>query len=56
MPKLRRNIRRDAEAAAALKAMGYHVVALWECDVERDTWRAARAVTRALERRRLAVR
>lgn len=56
LPKLQRNVRRDAEAVAALEAMDYRVVALWECEVERDAPRAAKVVTQALRLKPLAPR
>lgn len=33
-PKLERNVRRDAEYLAALKAMGWSVLIIWECETE----------------------
>jgi DNA mismatch endonuclease (patch repair protein) len=32
LPKLQRNQERDAEAAAALKRLGWDVLVLWECE------------------------
>jgi DNA mismatch endonuclease (patch repair protein) len=37
--KLARNVERDARAAAALRDMGWKLLVLWECEVERgDGW------------------
>lgn len=33
LPKLERNRQRDAEALAALEALGWRVVTIWECEV-----------------------
>jgi DNA mismatch endonuclease, patch repair protein len=33
-PKLERNIRRQATADAAMAAIGWSVVTIWECDIE----------------------
>jgi len=33
--KLRRNAHRDRQNEAKLKALGWHVVTVWECDVRR---------------------
>ena len=35
-PKLARNVQRDAENAAALEAMGWGVLVVWGCEVERS--------------------
>ena len=32
-PKLRRNVERDAEVEFQLKALGYQVLTIWECEV-----------------------
>jgi DNA mismatch endonuclease, patch repair protein len=36
-PKLARNQERDAVSEAALRSLGWGVLTLWECEVERDT-------------------
>lgn len=33
-PKLQRNVERDAENVARLKAMGWRVLVLWECELK----------------------
>lgn len=33
LPKLRRNIERDQRAEASLKALGWRVLVLWECEL-----------------------
>ncbi len=33
LPKLARNIARDAESEAALRALGWRVLVLWECEI-----------------------
>ena len=35
LPKFRRNVERDAETKAKLKAMGIRVLVVWECSVRR---------------------
>jgi DNA mismatch endonuclease, patch repair protein len=47
-PKLRRNVERDAENAAALAALGYGTVVVWECEVARDPSAGADRVVAAL--------
>jgi DNA mismatch endonuclease (patch repair protein) len=49
-PKLLRNIERDQENAAKLGSLGYRVLTLWECEIEKDTEGAADAVVTALSR------
>jgi len=48
-PKLVRNVERDEENAVALSSMGWRLVVLWECEVERDIYGAVRRVTDAIE-------
>lgn len=48
-PKLSRNVERDAENAAALAALGYRTVVVWECEVARDPRAAADRVVAALD-------
>ncbi|MDX8541476.1 DNA mismatch endonuclease Vsr [Mesorhizobium abyssinicae] len=36
LPKLERNVARDRAAAAALEALGWRVVVLWECELDSD--------------------
>lgn len=43
-PKLDRNIERDAAAAAALNARGWHVEVVWECRVEADAQELIRRI------------
>lgn len=33
-PKLARNVERDARSEAALRALGWHVLVLWECELK----------------------
>jgi len=33
--KFKRTVARDAEQVAALEALGWRVVVLWECDIKR---------------------
>lgn len=51
--KFAANRERDARAASALRRMGFHVVELWECDVERPLALASavRTLKRHIERR-----
>lgn len=42
------NQRRDRRKIAAIEAMGWHVMVLWECEVNEDNHRCARAVQRIL--------
>ncbi len=37
VPKLTRNVERDAQHTAALKKNGWRVLTLWECQVENDS-------------------
>lgn len=37
LPKLERNVARDRAAAAALEALGWRVLVLWECELGNDT-------------------
>lgn len=36
LPKLERNVARDAASAAALEALGWRVIILWECELARE--------------------
>jgi DNA mismatch endonuclease (patch repair protein) len=36
LPKLPRNQERDAEATAALKALGWSILVLWECEISNE--------------------
>ena len=49
--KLDRNKVRDRRKSKALRAAGWRVVTIWECQVERDPDRQAGRVARALEGR-----
>jgi DNA mismatch endonuclease (patch repair protein) len=46
--KLERNVARDREAAAALEALGWKVILVWECELYRDPVAAAARVVREL--------
>ena len=41
LPKLERNRERDHRSAAALRAMGWRVLAIWECEVPDEAAAAA---------------
>jgi len=49
-PKLEGNVRRDAEKDEALRALGWCVLVIWECELksEDDVLRQAKAVQSAL--------
>jgi DNA mismatch endonuclease (patch repair protein) len=47
-PKLNRNVSRDSEHVRALEAVGYRVITLWECEIERSATEAAAKVKAAL--------
>lgn len=51
--KLLENQRRDVRTRAALRAEGWKVITLWECDVRRNATRCALRVARAVGKRRL---
>jgi len=36
LPKLARNVQRDAEAEAALQALGWRVLVIWECEIKEE--------------------
>jgi DNA mismatch endonuclease (patch repair protein) len=46
--KLERNVARDREASAALEALGWKVILVWECALYRDPLAAAALVVAAL--------
>jgi DNA mismatch endonuclease (patch repair protein) len=46
--KLDRNVARDRDAAAALAALGWKVILVWECELYRDPVAAAARVVREL--------
>ena len=48
IPKIARNIERDAEQTAALESVGWRVLRFWETDVLRDPLAAATAVATAV--------
>jgi DNA mismatch endonuclease, patch repair protein len=50
--KFQRNRERDAAKTAQLKATGWTVLTLWECEIVADSDRAARRVQSLLERAR----
>lgn len=37
LPKLARNVKRDKDAAAALRKMGWKVLVIWECETKTPT-------------------
>ncbi|GLC26348.1 very short patch repair endonuclease [Roseisolibacter agri] len=49
--KIRRNVARDAEHAAVLRAAGWRVIRLWEKDVKADVERYAHRIARIVRRR-----
>ncbi len=48
-PKLRRNVERDSENEAALKALGWKICKIWECEA-RDKGQVSRRVKSFLQR------
>ncbi len=52
VPKIRRNIARDGEVTAQLRAEGWEVVRIWESDVYRDLSEAAQRVEAAVDKAR----
>jgi DNA mismatch endonuclease, patch repair protein len=46
LPKLKRNVERDAEHVAALRGMDYRVVVVWDCEIARDAPRVASRIAR----------
>jgi DNA mismatch endonuclease (patch repair protein) len=48
--KIERNRARDRQTAKALRALGWHVVRVWESDVRRALAHAVRVVQRAIRR------
>jgi DNA mismatch endonuclease (patch repair protein) len=52
IPKIRRNMERDAEQTGRLEGMGWSVLRLWETDVLKDVKVAADEVLLALQARR----
>jgi DNA mismatch endonuclease (patch repair protein) len=51
IPKLSRNVVRDAEHAKALRQNGWRVLTLWECDVEKGSG-TERKIRKFLEAKR----
>ena len=47
--KFQRNIERDSRTAAALRARGYTVIVIWECETKRGADTVSAALARALE-------
>ena len=41
VPKLRRTVKRDAEKDEALRALGWRVMVVWECEIKSDEGLAA---------------
>ncbi len=52
VPKIRRNMERDAEANRRLKRMGWRVIRCWESEIKRDLNTCVRRIVRTLRRRR----
>jgi DNA mismatch endonuclease Vsr len=54
--KFQRNVQRDAENYSQLRAMGWKVIIVWECQIERNlrqvVLRTARSIERTLPQRR----
>jgi DNA mismatch endonuclease (patch repair protein) len=48
MEKFRANEKRDSASVAALRALGYRVAIVWECDIERDFEVVMRRVVRLI--------
>jgi DNA mismatch endonuclease (patch repair protein) len=48
LPKLARNVERDAQHEKALKRLGYQTLILWECDIELDIAQAANRVAKSV--------
>lgn len=36
--KISRNVERDKRSKAALKKMGWHVIDIWECELQNQSW------------------
>jgi DNA mismatch endonuclease, patch repair protein len=49
-PKLARNKERDALTEAALKSLGWDVLTLWECELEKEPAEVSKALRRFLGR------
>ena len=49
-PKLARNKERDALTGAALKSLGWDVLTLWECELEKDPAEVSKTLRRFLGR------
>lgn len=47
--KLARNRERDRRATKLAKALGYHVVRIWECEVRDDPHRAAERIAKIVD-------
>lgn len=50
LPKLQRNVERDAEHTNTLQAAGWRVVVLWECEIKRHPEKGVATVAEALGR------
>lgn len=46
IPKIEKNVTRDLRNAARLRRMGWHVLTVWECQVEKDVEKVMRRVER----------
>ena len=51
LPKLRRNVERDAQHTVALQEAGWAVVVVWECEVKRNLEGCVEQVATALKQR-----
>lgn len=56
IPKLSRNQRRDRRVARSLRANGWSVLTIWECQAKADPERAALRVVRTIAKKRVGAR
>lgn len=56
IPKLRRNVERDAEKTAALEEKGWTVVVVWECELKKNPNEAISRIVSVLEGSKLRIR
>ena len=49
LPKLMRNVERDKQHEIGLEALGFRVLILWECEIEKQPAKAVAAVLKLLE-------
>lgn len=52
IPKIRRNMIRDADATRTLEYEGWHVIRIWESDIKRSLDSCVHQVSQAIQRRR----